>query len=181
LKPAVELLAKAGVINLVANTGANGIPLASEADPSYFKAILLDVALMQNLLGSNDGMWIVDPASTIINKGAVAKAFVGQELLAYSSSTTRHNLYFWARDKRGASAEVDYVVETGGAIMPVEVKSGSSAHARSIRVFMKEKNSPAGVCFTPHPPRLDGRIKHVPVYAVEYLPVLKAAGTRLLK
>ena len=46
------------------------------------------------------------------------------------------NLNFWIRDKKGSSAEVDFVWQRGTEIIPIEVKSGNNAHLRSLQSFM---------------------------------------------
>ena len=55
-------------------------------------------------------------------------------------------LFYWARDARGSSAEVDYLAVRGGKIHPVEVKSGESGSLRSLHLFLKNyPNCPTGM------------------------------------
>ncbi len=166
LRPAFELLEKAGLVHTVGNTAGNGVPLGAEVDPPYFKAIFFDVALMQSLLGLEYGSWILDPATTFVNQGAVCESFAGQELLAYADPVKKGELFYWARDKRGSSAEVDYLLDVAGKVVPLEVKSGNS-HIKSLRLFLKEKKgSPYGiVCSTRNFSRSES-IHSVPLYAL---------------
>ena len=53
--------------------------------------------------------------------------FVGQELLAYLNPFQERQLYFWARDKKNSQAEVDFVIQHKGYIIPIEVKAGKQA------------------------------------------------------
>ena len=53
LKEALELLEKAGVIIKVRHTGSNGLPLEAEVKENTFKAVFLDIGLMQNICGLN--------------------------------------------------------------------------------------------------------------------------------
>ena len=48
----------------------------------------------------------------------------------------RNEQYFWVRDKKGATAEVDFVWQHNATIVPIEVKSGTNAHLRSLHSFM---------------------------------------------
>lgn len=51
-----------------------------------------------------------------------SEQFIGQEICS-NSNFKREKLYYWARDKRGSSAEVDYMIEKTHGVIPVEVKA----------------------------------------------------------
>jgi len=166
LRPALELLEKAGLVHTVRNCAGNGIPLGAEADPVYFKAIFFDVALMQALLGLEYGAWLLDPGAAFVNRGAVCESFAGQELLACADPGRKGELFYWARDKRGSSAEVDYLIEVRGAVVPLEVKSGNS-HVKSLRLFLSEKKkSPYGMLCSSREFSRSGNVRVVPLYAL---------------
>jgi len=167
LRPALDLIEKAGIVHPVLNTSANGIPLGAEADPSYFKTVFFDVALMQSVLGLEYGSWILDPRTSFINMGAVCESFVGVEIAANADPFKKNTLFYWARDKRGSSAEIDYVLELNGKVIPLEVKSGENDHIKSMNIFLKEKSSsPYGIlCSTRNFGRY-GNVRTVPIYAV---------------
>lgn len=59
-----------------------------------------------------------------VNKGALAEQLVGQELLASGKFYENTPLYFWEREERSASSEVDYLLQVGPHIVPIEVKAG---------------------------------------------------------
>ncbi len=167
LKPALELLEKAGVVHQVTHSSGNGVPISAEENPSLFKVIHLDVGLMQSGLNIDYSNWLVDPDQQFINKGEVAEAFVGNEILAYSWPFERKTLNYWVREKHAAKAEVDYLIEKGGEVVPVEVKSGSSGSLKSIKLFLKEKKkSTYGIHVSPQSSGINGEIKHVPLYAI---------------
>ena len=76
-------------------------------------------------------------------------------------------LFYWARDARGSSAEVDYLAVRGGKIHPVEVKSGESGSLRSLHLFLKEySNCPTGVVLSSRPPATlaEQRLRFLPLY-----------------
>ena len=64
-------------------------------------------------------------------QGLLAEHIVGQELLAADMKTSRKSS-FWVREKKQSSAEVDFIVQSGQHIIPVEVKSGKSGTLRSL-------------------------------------------------
>jgi predicted AAA+ superfamily ATPase len=101
LAPCLQLLQKAKVLSVIEHTAAQGLPLGAQADAGKFKVIMLDIALTQALLGQTAESWILDPEQSMMSKGAIAEAFVGQELLAYSAARMPAQLYYWQCDKRG--------------------------------------------------------------------------------
>lgn len=68
-------------------------------------------------------------------RGIIAEHIVGQELLA-SDHSISNDLHFWVREKTDASAEVDYIFQHNGKLIPVEVKSGSVGKLRSLHQFI---------------------------------------------
>jgi predicted AAA+ superfamily ATPase len=72
-------------------------------------------------------------------RGMAAEQIVAQELKALNFEVgMKHN--YWMRNKRGSTAEVDFIIVHNGKIIPVEVKSGHNAHLKSIHQFMNETN-----------------------------------------
>ena len=167
LKPALELLEKAGVVHRVFHSSGNGVPIAAEENPALFKVIPLDVGLMQAGLNADYSNWLIDSEQQFINKGAVAEAFTGIEFLAYSWPFERKTLNYWVRERHAAKAEVDYLIEKEGEVVPVEVKSGSSGTLKSLELFFKEKQkSSYGLHISAQPAGLKGKIRKIPLYAV---------------
>ncbi len=170
LEPCLDLLCKAGIATKIFETAGQGIPLGAQASREHFKVIFLDVALSQNVLGLKAGQWIIDPLTQFINKGNLTEAFVGQELLAYSSPFTERNLYYWHREARTSNAEVDYLIQKDENIIPIEVKSGHGGAMQSMRIFLEShRQSPYGIRFSPQNYSLADRIYTYPLYAISSL------------
>lgn len=136
LEPALELLLTAGIIHKVMHTAAQGIPIGADANPEKFKLIFIDVGLTQALLGLDLSAWFIQPEVELVNKGKIVESYVGQELLAYSSGYKKPQLYYWQKETRGSSAEIDYMIQKGSHIIPIEVKSGMSGKMRSLHAFL---------------------------------------------
>ena len=136
LEPAINMLVKAGIMYQICQTAGQGLPIGAGADTHFFKIILLDVGLSQALLDFDLSAWIIDPLNTFVNKGELVEAFVGQELLAYSDPIKKASLYYWHRAEASSQAEVDYLIQLKGQIVPVEVKSGSSTRLKSMHTFL---------------------------------------------
>lgn len=69
-------------------------------------------------------------------RGHAAEQIVAQELRVVLDRTYQDEQYFWVRDKKGTTAEVDFVWQSGLRIIPIEVKSGINSHFRSIHSFV---------------------------------------------
>ena len=72
-----------------------------------------------------------------VYRGRIAEHITGQELLAISNSVM-NKLQFWVREKKQSSAEVDYIYQYNGKLIPIEVKSGSIGKLRSLHQFMDQ-------------------------------------------
>lgn len=139
LKQASELLIKARICHQIVETAANGLPLGAEADEKFSKMILLDSGLCAALLGLS--LYQIQSISEIlmINSGNMAEQLVGQLLKSITPAYIPPALYYWQRDKKGAEAEVDYIIQHEQEVVPIEVKAGTTGSLRSLHQFMKEK------------------------------------------
>lgn len=171
LKNAVDLLSLAGIIKLIRLSKVSGIPLGAQIDEKKFKLNFLDVGLVQNACDLKSDIAIAKDILQI-NSGAIAEQFVGQELRAYNDKFQPANLYFWTREKKSSSAEVDYVVNIGSSIIPMEVKSGKTGRLKSLRLFMEEKNTKFGIRISQEPLSFYDNILSVPLYMIEQIPRL---------
>jgi hypothetical protein len=89
---------------------------------------------MQRACDLSIARWITD-SYNLINAGPVSEQFVGQEICA-NANFKREKLYYWARDKRGSSAEIDYMIEHRSGVIPVEVKAGTSGRLKSMHLLL---------------------------------------------
>ncbi|MFH1666717.1 MAG: AAA family ATPase [Elusimicrobiota bacterium] len=168
IKNAVNLLSLAGVIKQVAASAASGVPLGAQANDKKFKLNYLDIGLMQNACGLQAKL-LLDADIMQINSGSAAEQFVGQELRAYEDRYLNRQLFFWARDKRNSSAEVDYVYEVDTHIIPIEVKAGKSGSLKSLRLFLEEKKVPFGIRFAMDKLSLYDKVLTIPLYMIEHM------------
>ncbi|MEA4923542.1 MAG: ATP-binding protein [Eubacteriaceae bacterium] len=104
------------------------LPLAGMKDATYFKVYMSDIGLLRRKSGLDhrtilDG----DSAEYAHFKGALAENYVMTQLVAMDI-----NSYFW-RTKN--NAEIDFVIECGGRMIPIEVKSADNTKAKSLWLF----------------------------------------------
>ena len=166
IKEAVDLLIMAGWVIPVTHTSANGLPLGAESDNKKRKLNLLDTGIFQRILGLNMADILFENETDVINKGAIAEQYAGLEILKAGSCYRPEPLYFWHREAKSSNAEVDYVVQQGQQIIPVEVKSGRQGSMQSLHLFLQEKKAPYGVRFSLENFSAYDKIKVSPLYAV---------------
>ena len=177
LKIALEQLGWAGLLYKVLSTSASGIPLQMHAKENKFKLLFLDCGLV-NCANKLDMQTAWNTELMQINAGAQAEQFVGQELMAYADPYTASHLYYWDRDKKGSMAEVDFVIQAGSVILPIEVKAGTTGSLKSLKQFLLEKKAPFGIRISQHPLSFHEQILSVPLYLINRLPSL-IGGTNL--
>lgn len=166
IKEAVDLLSMGGLIIQVTHTAANGIPLGAEVNHKNKKLLLLDTGIFQRLLQLNIGEVLSETDFEAINKGAIAEQYAGLELLKAASCYRQEELFYWHREAKSSNAEVDYVVQKSGRIVPLEIKSGKKGSMHSMHLFLQQKNAPYGVRFSLENYSKYENIVIIPLYAV---------------
>lgn len=170
LAPALNLLRHANVVHQITHSSGNGLPLGAEINLDKFKIIFLDVGITQSLLGLDLSAWFLTSDKDLINRGPIAEAFVGQELLAYSYPKSKNELYFWKREASGSLAEIDYLYDFQHEILPIVVKSGHGSTLRSIHQFLEEhQKAKFGYRFWSENYMLRDKIDSRPLYSVATL------------
>lgn len=142
IKQVLDLLEKARLCSQVVSSAANGVPLGAEVKEKYFKEIFLDVGLCSIALGLSLTQINQAEDITLINQGGIAEQVVGQLLRTITPPYKEPALYCWHRDQADSNAEIDYVIQQGERIIPIEVKAGSTGSLKSLHLFMGMKKLP---------------------------------------
>lgn len=135
IKQALELLCKARICHKILGSAGNGVPLAAELQAKYLKLIFLDVGLCSTLLGLSFDQLTMRELN-LINKGGISEQVVGQLLRTIAPAYVEPALYYWHRNEKGASAEIDYLIQYQNKVVPIEVKAGSTGGLKSLHLFM---------------------------------------------
>jgi predicted AAA+ superfamily ATPase len=133
LKKAFDTLCLAQVARRIPAADPSGLPPGATASARTFKALMLDIGLMRHLSGMPTDREYAKEELLGIVQGAMAEQFVGQEMLA----AQKGELYYWNRQAKSSTAEVDYLALLEGKVHPVEVKSGASGSLRSLHLFLE--------------------------------------------
>ena len=168
IKAALQLLEQGLLVHRVRENPASALPLGATASEHRFKMIMLDIGLMQHLCGIPPTDVLLAESFLDVFRGALAEQFVGQQLLSSGLGSEQGKLYYWARQAKGSSAEVDYVIARAGKIHPVEVKSGAAGKLKSITLFLGEhRKSGEGLVLSGDELRgePDHRLLRLPLYS----------------
>jgi hypothetical protein len=178
LKMALEKLRDAGLLHLIHATHATGLPLTTPLNQKKFKLLFLDIGLAKRA-HRLDLPLLLDSKLHLLNQGMITEQFVGQELLSYATPYETPQLYFWMRDKKGSTAEIDYITTVDSTIIPIEVKSGATGKLKSLHLFMEEKNAPIGIRISQAPLSYHDKILSIPFYLIREIPRLVRACLNL--
>lgn len=129
---AFDLLENARVIRKIMAISHVGFPLGVGGNNKRFKAAVVDIGLMQRLSHVAVSRELQHSDLLAIFRGKLAEQFVAQELIASKNG----DIFYWERNSRGSSAEVDFVIEKENRIVPIEVKSGKSGSLRSLHLML---------------------------------------------
>lgn len=131
LEDALEWLIAAGMVHKVPKIEKPFMPLSAYADPGCFKLYAADVGLLRKMAGLPAAVIFQAPETYREFKGALAENFTLTEMVNASFET----MFYW---KSGNTAEVDFIVQAGQRIVPLEVKSGRGKRSRSLAEYRKK-------------------------------------------
>lgn len=151
-----DWLDTAGLIHKIPITNQGLPPLKAYIKESAFKLFMFDIGMLGAIADLSP--------QTILNydygtyKGFFAENFILQELLAANKGP----LYTWHE----GTAEIEFLLELQGIVVPIEVKSGGTTHAKSLGVFAKKYQPPFTVKVTSNPlsVREDTLVQNYPLY-----------------
>lgn len=154
---AIQWLIDAGLVIRVGRASSPTMPLKVYEDLSAFKLYLLDVGLL-------GAMAEVDPATLILpndmkeGKGMFTENFVCTHLAA----SIEQSIFYYSKDN--SPMEIDFMIQHGTNIVPIEVKSEENLKSKSLSVFLQQHENMHGVRFSMSPYREQERMTNVPLY-----------------
>ena len=162
LEDALEWLINAGLVYKVCKIEKPFLPLSAYEKPTAFKLYLCDIGLLRKL--SDVPYEVILESSTVYKefKGAMTENYVLCELVKNTYKTP----YYWSS---GNTAEVDYVIQCGKEIIPIEVKSEKNVKARSLAEYRK-KYKPEYAVKTSMKNIINGEeVLNIPLYLISSL------------
>ena len=166
LEDAMQWLLNASMIHRVPQVNLPVLPLAAHADRKIFKLYLSDVGVLRELAELPPGP-ILNSSDVFHDfHGRLAENYVLQQLCAMRFSP----VCYWVNDS-GAS-EVDFLIQNGSAVIPIETKSGMNVKAKSLRVYREKYDPVLSVRTSMQNLRLDGGLLNIPLYLMGEFPRL---------
>lgn len=153
---AIEWLVSAGMLNRVFNVSKPEHPLSAFDKLDQFKLFMFDTGLLKHMAG-------IDNAAILLKsdyqfKGPLTENYVLQQL---------HNQFPVApRYYSDRSGEIDFILQNGTEIVPVEVKGGEDKSAPSFKRYISEYHPAHAIRFSLRGYRKDGAFTNIPLYLV---------------
>lgn len=154
----VEWLASAGIVLKCQAITQGTIPIAVYVDLSDFKLYLSDTGLLT--------MKSQMPHSMILSEMPIGGSFIGalaENYVAQALTANGFPLYYWKSENR---AELDFVIQQGEYVVPLEVKSGVNVKAKSLNVFNSKYDIKKSIRCSLKNFGFENGIKSVPLYAL---------------
>ena len=151
---AIEWLVSAGMLNRVYNVSKMEHPLKAFDIPDQFKLFLFDTGLLKHMAGIDNSAILLKTDYQF--KGQLTENYVLQQLRGQFDIEPRYY-----SDK---NSEIDFVVQNGTEIIPVEVKGGEDKSAPSFKKYIKEKQPEHALRYSKRGYRKDGEITNLPLY-----------------
>ena len=158
---AIMWLSDCGLVHKVSRVGTPRLPLDAYEDLKAFKLYSVDVGLMSCMSGLRQKT-ILDGNSLFTEfKGSLTEQYVLQQLKCISDL----NIYYYTNDR--GSCEIDFVVDNGELVIPVEVKAEENLKAKSLRTYREKYNPSLSVRISMSGYRRQDSFVNLPLYAVE--------------
>lgn len=162
LEDALEWLINAGLVNKVCKIEKPFMPLSSYKDDTSFKLYLADVGILRKL-SKLPSQVIIDTSPIYTEfKGSLTENFVLNEL----AKSTDEDVYYWTSNN---SAEVDFVIQCGINIVPIEVKAEKNVKARSLAEYRKRYKPEYSVKTSMRNDTNGNEILNIPLYLISKL------------
>lgn len=158
---AIMWLCDCGLVHKVSRVNAAGIPLKAYEDLKAFKLFTVDVGLLGCMAGLRQRTLLDGNRLFTEFKGALTEQYVCQQLKTIEDL----GIYYYTNDR--GSCEVDFIVDSGEHIIPVEVKAELNLKAKSLKTY-REKFAPE-ICIRTSMAdyKKENGLVNLPLYAVE--------------
>ena len=157
---AIMWLCDCGLVHKISRVNGAGIPLMAYEDLRAFKLFLVDVGLLACMTGLKQSTLLRGNELFVEFKGALAEQYVCQQLKTLDDI----NIYYYTNDR--GSCEIDFVVDTGEHIVPVEVKAEANLKAKSLKVYHEKFNPEISVRTSMADYKKDDWLINLPLYMI---------------
>lgn len=160
---AIQWLVDAGLVYKVERAKVAKMPLKFYADPNVFKLYLLDVGLLGALSETSASHVLIGDSIFSEYKCTFTENYVLQQI----KSCSKVPVYYYSKDN--STLEIDFVVQSDDAIVPIEVKAEENVKSKSLATFINTENKSSnmkGIRFSMKDYVNQGWMSNIPLYAV---------------
>lgn len=158
---AMQWLTDCGLVHKVSRVSSPNLPLKAYEDLKAFKLFLLDVGLLSCMVNLNQKV-ILDGNNMFKEfKGALTEQYVLQQL----KTIKELGIYYWTNER--GSAEIDFVIDNGKEVIPLEVKAETNLKAKSLKVYFEKFKPKNAVRVSMADYKKEKWLLNLPLYAVE--------------
>lgn len=158
---AIMWLCDCGLVHKIGRINAAGIPLKAYEDLKAFKLFLVDVGLLGCMTGLRQRTLLEGNDLFVEFKGALTEQYVCQQLKTMEDL----GIYYYTNDR--GSCEVDFVIDNGEQIIPVEVKAEINLKAKSLKTYCEKFQPEIAVRTSMADYKKEDWLINLPLYAVE--------------
>lgn len=158
---AIMWLSDCGLVHKVSRVNTAEIPLKAYEDLKAFKLFIVDVGLLGCMVGLKQGVLLDGNELFVEFKGALTEQYVCQQL----STLEDLNVYYYTNDR--GSCEIDFLIDTGEKIVPVEVKAETNLKAKSLRSYCDKFSPELAVRTSMSDYKKESWLVNLPLYAIE--------------
>ena len=164
---AIEWLVNAGAVYKVTRVRQASLPLKGFEDMDVFKLFAVDIGLLGAMVGLDANTLLSGNEIFTQYKGALTEQYVLQQLQCEEGLS----IHYWASD--GGMAEVDFVVQIDGRIVPVEVKAEENLKSKSLKSYNEKYKPKLSVRMSMSDFRQEPTLTNLPLYAANWLKMLE--------
>ena len=162
---AIMWLSDCGLVHKVSRVNAAGIPLKAYEDLKAFKLFIVDVGLLGCMTGLRQRTLLDGDDLFVEFKGALTEQYVCQQLKTIEDL----GIYYYTNDR--GSCEIDFVVDTGEQIVPIEVKAETNLRAKSLKTYRERFEPELSVRTSMADYKKEDWLLNLPLYAIENITV----------
>jgi len=153
-------LTDCGLVHMVNRVTAPSLPLKAYEDLKAFKLFLLDVGLLSCMVRLRQDVLLDRNELFKEFKGALTEQYVLQQLKTHKNIST----YYWTNDRN--SAEVDFLIDNGEVVIPLEVKAEVNLQAKSLKTFREKFNPKISLRTSMADYKKEDWLINLPLYAI---------------
>lgn len=157
---AIMWLCDCGLVHKVSRVNAPGIPLKAYEDVKAFKLFIVDVGLLGCMTGLRQRILLDGNDLFTEFKGALTEQYVCQQLKTLEDL----GVYYYTNNR--GSCEIDFVIDTGEQVIPVEVKAETNLKAKSLKTYREKYRPEISVRTTMADYKKEDRLVNLPLYTL---------------